>query len=217
MFEMVVCIFPVLSYRFPIVIGMLPTDWFRSRYPVIPISFSRPIFPFPFPTKKYSCGNGWGIFPTVPDRFHPYLSLSPSCWSSTWGNGTLPPPPHFIFFLFLFIPPPFSLSSPLCPSSPFRFVCVRLFWLVGIGNRAGLRNRKGRNRPPASSPESWGGFSLYSLLPRSRSAACLLYCTRDGVSLSRILFHPMLIGSSTTCFCFFFSSRHSRAFLYQLY
>ena len=66
--------FPVLSYRFPIVIGMLPTDWFRSRYPVIPISFSRPIFPFPFPfpTKKYSCGNGWGVFPTVPDRFHPY-------------------------------------------------------------------------------------------------------------------------------------------------
>ena len=52
--------FPVLSYRFPIVIGMLPTDWFRSRYPVIPISFSRPTFPFPlpFPTKKYSCGNG---------------------------------------------------------------------------------------------------------------------------------------------------------------
>ena len=48
--------FPVLSYRFPIVIGMLPTDWFRSRYPVIPISFSRPIFPFP--TKKYNCGNG---------------------------------------------------------------------------------------------------------------------------------------------------------------
>ena len=65
--------FPVLSYRFPIVIGMLPTDWFRSRYPVIPISFSRPIFPFlfPFPTKKYSCGNGWGVFPTVSDRFHP--------------------------------------------------------------------------------------------------------------------------------------------------
>ena len=72
--------FPVLSYRFPIVIGMLPTDWFRSRYPVIPISFSRPIFPFPFPfpTKKYSCGNGWGVFPTVPDRFHP------TCHRRTW-------------------------------------------------------------------------------------------------------------------------------------
>jgi len=65
--------FSVLSYRFPIVIGMLPTDWFRSRYPVIPISFSRPIFPFPFPfpTKKYSCGNGWGVFPNIPDCFHP--------------------------------------------------------------------------------------------------------------------------------------------------
>ena len=96
--------FTVLSYRFPIVIGMLPTDWFRSRYPVIPISFPRPIFPFPFPfpTKKYSCGNGWGVFPTVPDRFHPYSQCnaphiqSPS-WTvrclGYWLHGTIPKVP----------------------------------------------------------------------------------------------------------------------------
>ena len=57
--------FPVLSYRFPIVIGMLPTDWFRSR------------------PKKYSCGNGQGIFPTVPGRFHPYPPGRLSAGSTT--------------------------------------------------------------------------------------------------------------------------------------
>jgi len=67
----------VLSSRFPIVIVMFLIELFRSRYPVIPISFSRLTLPFPilFPVKKYSCGNGLGVFPTVPNRFHPYLSL----------------------------------------------------------------------------------------------------------------------------------------------
>ena len=65
--------FPVLSVRFPIVIDMFPIEQFRFRYPVIPISFSRPAFPFPFPfpVKKYGRGNGLGVFPTVADRFHP--------------------------------------------------------------------------------------------------------------------------------------------------
>ena len=44
----------VLSSQFPIVIVMFPIELFRSRYPVIPISFSRPTLPFPilFPVKK---------------------------------------------------------------------------------------------------------------------------------------------------------------------
>ena len=51
---------PVLCYRFPIVIETFPFEIFRSRYPVIPVSFSRPTFPFPFPfpAKKYRSGNG---------------------------------------------------------------------------------------------------------------------------------------------------------------
>jgi len=63
--------FPDLSYRFPIVIDMFPTDMFRSRYPVISVPFSRPFFPFPFPflAKKNRNRNGLGVFPTVPDRF----------------------------------------------------------------------------------------------------------------------------------------------------
>ena len=66
--------FPVLSYRFPIVIGMLPTDWFRSRYPVIPILFSRPIFPFPFPfpTKKIQLRERLRGFP---DRSRPFPTV----------------------------------------------------------------------------------------------------------------------------------------------
>lgn len=83
------------------------------------------------------------------------LSLSPSLvYLGKWDS----PLPHFISFPFY--SPRISLSCsglPLLPSlslSPFRFVCVRLFWLVGIGNRADLRNRKGRKRPPASSPEA---------------------------------------------------------------
>ena len=50
----------VLCYRFPIVIDTFPFEIFRSRYPVIPDSFSRPTFPFPFPfpAKKYRSGNG---------------------------------------------------------------------------------------------------------------------------------------------------------------
>ena len=43
---------PVLSYRFPIVIDMFPTDMFRSRRLVIPFPFSRPLFPFLFPKGK---------------------------------------------------------------------------------------------------------------------------------------------------------------------
>jgi len=64
---------PVLSYRFPIVIDMFPTDMFRSRYPVISVPFSRPLFPFPFPfpAKKNRNRNGLGVFPTVPDCFQP--------------------------------------------------------------------------------------------------------------------------------------------------
>jgi len=56
--------FPVLSVRLPIVIGMFPIELFRSRYPVIPISFSRPafLFSFPFPIQKCGCGNGLGFF-----------------------------------------------------------------------------------------------------------------------------------------------------------
>ena len=69
---------PVLSSRFPIVIVMFPIELFRSRYSVIQILFSRSTFtfPIPFPVKKYGCGNGLGVFPTVPDRFHPYKQLS---------------------------------------------------------------------------------------------------------------------------------------------
>ena len=48
----------VLCYRFPIVIDMFPFEIFRSRYPVISNSFSRPAFPFPFLAKKYRNGNG---------------------------------------------------------------------------------------------------------------------------------------------------------------
>ena len=39
----------VLCYRFPIVIDTFPIEVFRSRYPVISNSFSRPAFPFPLP------------------------------------------------------------------------------------------------------------------------------------------------------------------------
>ena len=39
----------VLCYRFPIVIDTFPIEVFRSRYPVISNSFSRPAFPFPPP------------------------------------------------------------------------------------------------------------------------------------------------------------------------
>jgi len=72
--------FPVLSFRFPIVFGRFPIELFRSRYSVIPISFSRRAFPFPipFPVQKCGCGNGLEIFPTVPDRFHPYLEPRPA-------------------------------------------------------------------------------------------------------------------------------------------
>ena len=65
--------FPILSVRFPIVIDMFPIEQFRFRYLVIPISFSRPAFPFlfPFPVKKCGRENGLGVFPIVPDRFIP--------------------------------------------------------------------------------------------------------------------------------------------------
>ena len=86
---MVTCIVTDLSYRFPIVTDMFPTDIFRSRYPVISVLFSRnrqvptdifrsqysiisvlfsrPHFPFPlpFPTEKYRNRSGLEIFPTV--------------------------------------------------------------------------------------------------------------------------------------------------------
>ena len=77
--------FPVLSYRFPIVIGMLPTDWFRSRYPVISISFSRPPFPspHPFPAKKIQEQEWWGSFP---DCFQPYI-YPVDLFHNYWANA----------------------------------------------------------------------------------------------------------------------------------
>ena len=62
--------FPDLSYRFPIVIAVFPTDMFCSRYPVIPPSFSRP--PIPFPAKKKQKQEWLGCFP---DRSRPFSTL----------------------------------------------------------------------------------------------------------------------------------------------
>ena len=51
---------PVLSYRFPIIIDMFPTDMFRSRYYVFLSAF-----PVPVPGKKKNRNkNGLGVFPT---------------------------------------------------------------------------------------------------------------------------------------------------------
>jgi hypothetical protein len=63
----------ILSYRFPIVIDIFPTDMFRFQYPVISVPFSRPLFPFPFPfpAKKNRNSNGLDVFPTIPGRFQP--------------------------------------------------------------------------------------------------------------------------------------------------
>ena len=65
---------PVLSYRFPIIINMFPTDMFCSRYPVISVPFSRPLFPFsfPFPAKKKQEQERFGCFP---DRSRPFSTL----------------------------------------------------------------------------------------------------------------------------------------------
>ena len=54
-----------LNYRFPTVTDMLPIEMYRFRNPVIPISFFRLAFPFPFPHKKYGNGSGQRVFPTV--------------------------------------------------------------------------------------------------------------------------------------------------------
>jgi hypothetical protein len=43
------------------------------RFPYLSRSFSLPIYPVFVPQVKYENENGRGIFPTVPDRFHPYL------------------------------------------------------------------------------------------------------------------------------------------------
>jgi hypothetical protein len=55
LFEVVTCVdVLVLRYQFPIVIEMFPIEIFRSRFPVISNSFSRPTIPvlFPFPAKE---------------------------------------------------------------------------------------------------------------------------------------------------------------------
>jgi hypothetical protein len=67
-----------LCFRFPIVIVTFPIEIYRSRYPVISNSYSRPAVPvpFPFPLTKYRSRNGYDVFPTVPDRFHPYPYLA---------------------------------------------------------------------------------------------------------------------------------------------
>jgi hypothetical protein len=56
-------------------------DRIAFRFPYLSRSFSLPIYPvFVFvPQVKYENENGRGIFPTVPDRFHPYVHGRLTC------------------------------------------------------------------------------------------------------------------------------------------
>ena len=70
---------PVLSYRFPIIIDMFPTDMFCSRYPVISVPFSRSRF-CSRQKKKTGTGTVW-VFS------RPFSTLiKPVAWSSLVKN-----------------------------------------------------------------------------------------------------------------------------------
>jgi hypothetical protein len=74
MFCVVTCVgVPNLSHRFPIVIDMFPINMFRSRYPIILISFSRLPFPFPLPflAKNTGVGTVRGFSRPFPTVFNP--------------------------------------------------------------------------------------------------------------------------------------------------
>jgi hypothetical protein len=82
LFEVITADVPVLCYQFPIVTDMIPIKIFCSRYHVISNLFSRQAisFPLPFSTKKKFRNS---VFPTVPDRFHPYQHI----WLSPTNSG----------------------------------------------------------------------------------------------------------------------------------
>ena len=61
---------PVLNYRFPTVIDILPTEIYHFQSRIFGFTFSTGI-PVSVPTKKYSNKNNYRIFPTISDRFHP--------------------------------------------------------------------------------------------------------------------------------------------------
>jgi hypothetical protein len=67
------CDFTDLKYRFPFDFGIYPTGSYRFSITVfIPFVFVTDISRFHFfPQGKYENENGRGIFPTIPDRFHP--------------------------------------------------------------------------------------------------------------------------------------------------
>jgi hypothetical protein len=93
---------PVLCYRLLIVIDTFPIAIFRSRYPVISNSFSRPAFPIPLPSRlKYTGTAMVGVFtrplPTV------YIPSQSNKWSRRGAVGMAPsrwskqkPPPGSI-------------------------------------------------------------------------------------------------------------------------
>jgi hypothetical protein len=68
------CDFTKQKYRFPSDFGIFPIGSYHFSIPVfIPFVFVTDISRFVFvPQVKYENKNGRGIFPTFPDRFHPY-------------------------------------------------------------------------------------------------------------------------------------------------
>ena len=112
---------PVLSYRFPIVIDMFPTDMFRSRYPVISVSFSRPLFRFRFRSRQKKTGSGlvWGFSRSFPRPFSTLIRISKN------GKISVKHDPIASSSSLLYRHP-LSFARHLCRAHPTRYLLTRL-------------------------------------------------------------------------------------------